>query len=55
MKRWVGLGVVAGNLLNIGRALEKAVRSVDRPPAISGIRHNIPPATPAGFALRRSH
>jgi IS5 family transposase len=23
MKRWVGLGVVADNLLNIGRALEK--------------------------------
>jgi len=23
MKRWVGLGVIADNLLNIGRALEK--------------------------------
>jgi len=23
MERWVGLGIVADNLLNIGRALEK--------------------------------
>jgi hypothetical protein len=37
MKRWVGLGVVADNLLNIGRALDKAVRSVDRPPR--NLRH----------------
>jgi len=23
MKRWVGLGVIADNLINIGRAMEK--------------------------------
>jgi len=23
MKRWVGLGVIADNILNIGRAMEK--------------------------------
>jgi len=23
MKRWVGLGVIAGNLINIGRAMAK--------------------------------
>ena len=26
MKRWVGLGVVADNLINIGRVLEKQAR-----------------------------
>jgi hypothetical protein len=27
MKRWVGLGVIADNLINIGRALHKQVES----------------------------
>ena len=26
MKRWIGLGVVADNLINIGRVLEKQAR-----------------------------
>jgi len=26
MKRWVGLGIVADNLINIGRAMEKQAR-----------------------------
>jgi len=27
MKRWVGLGVIADNLINIGRALDKQAAS----------------------------
>ena len=30
MKRWVGLGVIADNLINIGHAMEKAVTHVVR-------------------------
>jgi transposase, IS5 family len=43
MKRWVGLGVIADNLLNIGHWKGSPLR---RPPlAISSTRHHIPPAT----------
>ena len=38
MKRWVGLGVIGDNLINIGRASLKTPQSP-------------PPATPAGFAF----
>jgi hypothetical protein len=49
MDRWVGLGVIADNVVNIGRTIEKQA-------APSLIRHDPtrfvgPPTTPAGFAL----
>jgi len=49
--RWVGLGIIADNLVNIGRAMEKqAARKSARPSSSLAI----PPVTPAGFAFSES-
>ena len=53
MKRWVGLGVIADNLINIGRARTRAPHvsagsATDQPSQIT------PAANPAGLALRPS-
>jgi hypothetical protein len=48
MKRWVGLGVIADNLINIGRAIPKRGRLVARPPTAAIVN---PPAVPGGFAV----
>ena len=50
MKRWVGLGVIADNLVNIGRAIEKTVDPVVRPRSILATSR-LPAVPPAGFAL----
>ena len=52
MKRWVGLGVIADNLINIGRAMAKQSAPI-------GLRQRscvlqTRSAIPAGFALRRA-
>ena len=31
MKRWVGLGVIADNLINIGRAIEREIGKLETP------------------------
>jgi IS5 family transposase len=60
MKRWVGLGVIADNLINIGRALDEQAGSSS--PAANPLGTNSQPTpqlplqhpagrTPAGFAL----
>jgi hypothetical protein len=53
MKRWVGLGVIADHLINIGRAKNKAGRSVVLLHYQSGAS-NTRRTAPAGLALRVS-
>ncbi len=48
MKRWVGFGVIADNLVNIGRAMGKQTAPLR---LASTIRSSGPLATPAGLAL----
>jgi IS5 family transposase len=50
MNRWVGLGVIADNLVNIGRAIEGKVRPIGC--STTRQARPDPPVTPAGLALR---
>jgi hypothetical protein len=45
MQRWVGLGVIADNLVNIGRALQKQAPQYHSPPYRKVLRH---PTRPTG-------
>jgi hypothetical protein len=48
MDRWVGFGVIADNLINIGRVMDQAAEPSQALPTIGFCS---PPVTPAGFAL----
>jgi hypothetical protein len=49
MKRWVGLGVISDNLINIGRHEREIVKLKTRPASRTTLRE-IPPVSPAGFS-----
>jgi IS5 family transposase len=50
MQRWVGLGVISDNLVNIGRMMSRRVCPVDFARAIRPLP--APPLIPAGLARR---
>jgi len=51
MKRWVGLGVIADNIVNIGRAMEQRAAHSRKPHPLHQVPHTRR-SPPAGFALQ---
>ena len=48
MNRWVGLGVIADNVVNIGRAMERQADPLTAPVTSISLR---PPVAPGGFCV----